>query len=219
MNLQEYILNEIHELSIASSLKAAQELFRGFPITHIPIVENGHFLGCLSENDVQTIEDDSVAISEYSHLIDYFFANEKTTVLELITLFADNDCNMMPVLNKDREYVGYFELSDILDVFANSPFLHGDGVEIIIEKPKKEFAASEVTQIVESNNGKVLGLYVSTETSDMTQATVKVSSEDINEIIQTFRRYDYNIISQYEDDFYLQDLKDRSDYLQKYLDM
>ena len=84
---------------------------------------------------------------------------------------------------------------------------------------KKEYSASEVSQIVESNNGKLLGLYVSQESSDLTQVTVKISSEDINEIIQTFRRYNYNIISQHEDDFYLQDLKDRSDYLQKYLDM
>ncbi len=219
MNLQEYILNEIHELSLSSSLEAAQELFKGFPITHIPIVENGHFLGCLAESDAQTIEDNSVTISEYTHLIDYFFANKKSTSLELITLFADHDCNMMPILNKNREYLGYFELSDILDVFSNSPFLHSDGVEIIVEKSKKDYVASEVTQIVESNNGKVLGLYISNQTGDFTEVTVKVSSEDINEIVQTFRRYNYNIISQYEDDFYLQDLKDRSDYLQKYLDM
>jgi predicted transcriptional regulator len=219
MNLQEYILNEIHELSLTSSLKTAQELFDGFPITHIPIVENGHLLGCLSERDAHMIEDNSASISEYAHLIDYFFADEKSTILELITLFADHDCNMMPALSKDRKYKGYFELSDILDVFSNSPFLHGDGVEIVVEKLQKDFAVSQVTQIVESNNGKILGLYISNQTSDVTQATIKVSSEDINEIIQTFRRYNYNIISQYEDDFYLQDLKDRSDYLQKYLDM
>ena len=43
--------------------------------------------------------------------------------------------------------------------------------------------------------------------------------EDINEIIQTFRRYNYTVISEHKDDFYLQDLKERSDYLQKYLNM
>ena len=53
----------------------------------------------------------------------------------------------------------------------------------------------------------------------MTQATIKISSDDINEIIQTFRRYNYIVMSLHKDDFYLQDLKDRSDYLQKYLDM
>ena len=219
MNLQEYILNEMRARSLNEPVESALQVFKSFPITHIPIVENGHLLGCISESDFQTIEDDSIKISEYSHLVDFFFAHESATVLELITLFADHDCNIMPALNKNKEYLGYFELSDILDIFSNSPFLHSNGVEIVAEKLKKEYSSSEVAQIVESNNGKVMGLYISNQTSDVTQVTVKVSSEDINEIIQTFRRYNYNIISQYEDDFYLQDLKDRSEYLQKYLDM
>ena len=219
MNLQEYILNEIRELAPSNSVRSAQNLFEGFPITHVPIVNDGHLVGCISESDAQTIEDNSTSISEHTHLLDHFFTHENTTVLELITLFADHDSNMMPVLGKEKNYLGYFELSDILDLFANSPFLHGNGVEIVVEKLKKDYSASEVSQIVESNNGKLLGLYISHQTSEITQVTVKVSSDDINEIIQTFRRYNYNIISQYKDDFYLQDLKERSEYLQKYLDM
>tara|TARA_R110002073_G_scaffold258681_1_gene421697 strand:+ start:47458 stop:48117 length:660 start_codon:yes stop_codon:yes gene_type:complete len=219
MNLKEYILNEIKELAVSNNIKSAQKLFKRFPITHIPIVENGHLLGCLSERDTQTIEDNNGPISEHAHLIDFFFASENATILELVKLFADNDCNMMPVLNKEKQYLGYFELSDILDLFSTSPFLYNDGVEIVIEKLKKEFSTSEVSQIVESNDGRLLGVFISNETSDLIQATVKVTSEDINEIIQTFRRYNYNIVSQYKDDFYLKDLKDRSDYLQKYLDM
>ena len=219
MNLQEYILREIKELPLSSSIKSIQKVFEVFPITHIPIVDNGMLVGCISESDAQTIEDEESTVSEHSHLVDFFFADEKTTVLELIRLFADYDSNMMPALNKDKQYVGYFDLGDIIDVFSTSPFLHQNGVEIVAEKLKKEYSASEVTQIVESNNGKLLGMYISQETSDMSQITIKISSEDVNEIIQTFRRYNYNIISQHEDDFYLQDLKDRSDYLQKYLDM
>lgn len=219
MIVQEYILNEIRGMSLETSVKSAQQVFTAFPITHIPVVENGRLMGCLSESDIRSIEDNSTPISEHSYLMDHFSADENSTILELITAFADNDCNLMPALSKEKEYLGYFELSDVIDAFSNSPFLHSNGVEIIAEKSEKEFAASEVTQIVESNNGKVLGLYISNQTADTTQVTVKIASEDVNEIIQTFRRYNYNIISQYEDDFYLQDLKDRSQYLQKYLDM
>lgn len=219
MELKEYILNEIKELSLLNSVKEAQNLFEGFPITHIPIVENGHLLGCISESDTQTIEDNSAPISEHTHLIDFFFATKSATLLELIKLFADNDCNMMPVLNEEKLYLGYFELSDILDIFSSSPFLYDNGVEIIIQKQKKDYSASEISQIIESNNGKLLGLFISNQTSDFTQVTVKISSEDVNEIIQTFRRYNYDIVSEHTSDHYLQDLKDRSNYLQKYLDM
>ena len=219
MNMKEYILNEIHVLTLNSTVKNAQKVCKSFPITHIPIIENDHLVGCISGSDIQTIEEKDSPISEYRDLIDFFFASEKVTILDLIKLFADNDCNIMPVLSEKKKYLGYFELNDILDLFTSSPFLYNDGVVIIVEKLTKEFSTSEISQIVETNKGKMLGLYISNETSDLTQVTIKISSEDINEVIQTFRRYNYNIVSQYKDDFYLQDLKDRSDYLQKYLDM
>ena len=54
---------------------------------------------------------------------------------------------------------------------------------------------------------------------DFVQVTLKIISDEINEIIQTFRRYDYKIVSNHENDIYLDDLKNRSEYLQKYLEM
>ena len=41
----------------------------------------------------------------------------------------------------------------------------------------------------------------------------------INEIIQTFRRYNYEIISEHQEDAYIENLKERSDYLDKYLNI
>ena len=219
MNLREYILNEIRGLTLSSSVKSAQQMFQGYPITHVPVIDNDQFIGCISESDAQTIDDNTTPIAEYSYLLNSFSTSENITVLELIKLFADYDCNIMPVLSNKNDYLGYFELSDILDIFSNSPFLHDNGTEIVAEKSKKEFSVSEVSQIVESNNGNLLGLYISYQTPETTQVTVKVSLEDLNEIIQTFRRYNYNIISQYKDDFYLKNLRERSDYLQKYLDI
>ena len=217
--MKEYILNDIKVLTPESSAERVQEICKSLPITHIPIVENGKLLGCISESDSQIIEDDTSVISRYSHLIDLFFANENTTILKLIKLFADNESNIMPVLNNKKQYIGYYELQDILDLFCSSPFVSTEGIIIVIEKNNKDFSVSEVSQIVESNNANILAIYISNQTSDVIQATVKINSEDINEVIQTFRRYNYNLISEHKDDFYLQDLKDRSDYLQKYLDM
>ena len=219
MNVKEYILNDITGLTLESSVKNAIDICKRLPITHVPIIKNDKLIGCLSETDFQIIEDETSTISEYSHLIDFFYADENTTVLNLIKLFTNNETNILPVLNDEKKYLGYYELSDILDLFCTSPFLINEGIIIIVEKNKKDFSISEISQIIEINGGKVLGLYLSLDISDNSQATIKINSEDINEIIQTFRRYNYNVVSEHKDDFYLQDLKDRSDYLQKYLDM
>ncbi|WP_369047893.1 CBS domain-containing protein [Tenacibaculum sp. UWU-22] len=219
MNINEYILKEIKALTLQSTIKSAQNICKELPITHIPVVENNKLIGCLPESDVQTIENKNRELKEYTYLFDHFHTNVKATLLDLITLFADNDTNLIPVLDNDQNYIGYYELSDILDAFADSPFLHNESNTIIVEKNKDDYSMSEISQIVETNNGKLLGMYISSQENDITRVTLKVIAKQINEIIQTFRRYNYNVVTQHEDDVYLEDLKNRSEYLKKYLDM
>ncbi|MGB1042323.1 MAG: CBS domain-containing protein [Tenacibaculum sp.] len=219
MNVNDFILKEIKELTLKDTVKSAQKTCKNLPITHIPIVENGKLIGCLPESDILTIENKDDLLSEYSYLLDHFHTNEKATLLDLIVLFADNDCNLIPVLNKEMNYIGYYELSDILDAFADSPFLHNESDTLIVEKKKDDYSMSEVAQIIETNNGKLLGLYISSKNQENIEITLKIISEEVNEIIQTFRRYNYNVITQHEDDFYLEELKDRASYLRRYLDM
>jgi CBS domain-containing protein len=219
MNINDYILKEIKALSPEDSVSSALNLCEHFPITHIPVVKDNKLIGCFAEDDIQTIEKDDAQLNEYLHLIQHFHAKKTSSLLELIALFAENDCNIIPVLDKQQQYVGYYDLRDILDLFADSPFMHNDNITLIVAKPKSDFSMSQISQIVESNKAKLLGLYVSRETVDEVEVTLKISSEEMNEIIQTFRRYDYSVISQLEDDMYLEELKDRANYFKKYLDM
>lgn len=219
MNINDYILKEIKALSLDNTVKKAQKLCKDLPITHIPVIENGKLIGCLPQSDIQTLENKSSYLREYSYLLDHFHTNEKASILDLITLFADNDCNLIPVLDKNQNYMGYYELGDILDAFADSPFLHNESETLIVEKNRTDFSMSEVSQIVETNGSKLLGLYISSDLADTVQITLNLISDEINEVIQTFRRYDYHVITKHEDDSYLEELKDRADYLKKYLDM
>lgn len=219
MNINDYILKEIKSLTLQHTVKNAQKVCKNLPITHIPIVENKKLIGCFAEDDIQTIENKNKGLQEYSYLLQHFYTDEKATLLELISLFADNDCNIIPVLNKEQQYIGYYELRDILDVFANSPFLHRDNETLVIEKPKNDFSMSQVSQIVESNNATLLGLYISDENANEVQITLKIASEEMNEIIQAFRRYDYHVITQHINDEYLEELKEHANYFKRYLNI
>ncbi len=219
MNINDYILKEIKAFQLKDKVKKGQNLFKNYPITHFPVVEDGRLLGSFADDDIQTIENKEAALGAYTHLLNSFFADEKATVLELLKIFADNDTTIIPVLNKDKEYIGYYDLCDVLDVFSTSPFMIVQSETLIIEKLELEYSMSEVTQIIEANGAKLLGLYISAQQAEFVQITLKIVSDEINEIIQTFRRYDYKIVSAHENDIYLEDLKNRSEYLQKYLEM
>ena len=61
--------------------------------------------------------------------------------------------------------------------------------------------------------------FISEATVDSVQITIKISLGGMNDIIQTFRRYNYEIISEHNEDNYINNLKERSDYLDKYLNI
>lgn len=219
MNINNYILTEINPLRLKSTIQSAKKLFKNFPLTHFPVIDENKLVGSFAEDDIQIIEHEKGELMSYTHLLSSFFADEKATVLELLKIFADNDTNIIPVLDEQKNYVGYYDLRDVLDVFSTSPFMIEESETLIVKKLENDFSMSTIAQIVEANNGKLLGAYISEKKEDFVEITLKLVSNDINEIMQTFRRYNYEIVSTHENDIYLEDLKNRSEYLQKYLEI
>ena len=90
---------------------------------------------------------------------------------------------------------------------------------LVVSKGIKDYSLSEIAQIVEGNNGKLLGAFITDNQNDLVQVTLKINTGNLNEVIQTFRRYSYNIVFGNNDDQFLEDLKERSAYLDKYLNV
>ena len=219
MKLSEFILNDIKPLNSKSKIRDLQLLFNQLTFSHIPINDdNKTYLGCYSETDAHCFESDKT-LSEYQHSIETFFVRDNTLLLDVLEAFALNSTNIMPVLNDQNDYLGYYELNDIISLFGESPFFAQAGGLLVVEKSINDYSFSEISQIVESNDGKLLGAFISKQNNDLVQITLKISNTGLNEIIQTFRRYSYNIVSGHEEDSYIESLKERSDYLKKYLNM
>ena len=148
-----------------------------------------------------------------------FFADKNTNWFELLKVFALNDTNIIPVLDKNQKYLGYYELTDILHLFNSTPFLNEAGAILVVSKGISDYSFSEISQIIESNNATLLGAFISKIHDDIVEVTIKLSDHDLNDTIQTFRRYDYSILTGFHMDEYLNTLKERSEYLQKYLNI
>lgn len=218
MQLQDFIINDIKPLNITDHISDLQLLFNQLTYSHIPIQNNGVYLGCISETDAHCFEANE-SIENVSYTAEGFFVRPHTNWLDILEAFAKNNSNLMPVLDENNRYIGYYELKDIIQLFYDTPFLAEPGGILIIEKSINDYSFSEISQIVESNDAKLLGAFVSKMGADLAQITLKIGNASINDVIQTFRRYSYNIISGHEEDTYLESLKERSKYLDKYLNI
>ncbi|MDG3582408.1 CBS domain-containing protein [Galbibacter pacificus] len=216
MNIHSYINNDVLPLLPNYPVKMVRGMFSNCTNTHIPVVEDNRLLGNISEDDVQGFDPDK-KISDYLYALDLFYVQKSTNWLDVLEAFAKFNSNILPILDENSIYVGYYELIDIMSLFKETPFLNEPGGILIVEKGHTDYSFSEISQIVESNDGKLLGAFISNDAEDVTQITMKIGNIGLNNIIQTFRRYNYNIVSGNEEDSYIEGLKLRSDYLNKFL--
>ncbi len=218
MPLQEYLINDIKPLNINDKISDLKMMFNELTYSHIPIENNGVYMGCISETDAHCFESHKTII-DCAHALESFFVRIDTNWLDVLETFAQNSCNIMPVLDRENVYRGYYELNDIIGLFNQTPFFAEPGGVLILETGVQDYSFSEISQIVESNDAKILGAFVSKLEKDIIQITLKIGVSGLNDVIQTFRRYSYNIISGHEEDTYVENLKERSEYLKKYLDI
>lgn len=218
MNTSDYIVNDVKPINFYSHLNEVQEIFKHLTYSHLPIEKDGIFIGLLSENDAYCFDGNKL-LEEFNYAIEPFYVFEDANWIDVLKSFAANDCNIIPVLSRQNHYLGYYELNDIMGIFNETPFLNESGGVIVIEKEIQEYSFSEICQIVESNGSHLYGIFISKNKGDSIEITLKVGQTGLNSIVQTFRRYNYIVVSQHDEDKFIEDLKERSKYLDKYLNI
>ena len=214
--LSDYINNDFKALQIDEQIADIQDFFEEVNFSHFPVLENDIYIGSISRNDLETYDFDK-KLSDYKYAFEPFFTRESDILLEVLEVFSKNHANLIPVLNEDNKYLGYYEIDEVIKTFQETPFLSESGTIIIVKKAILDYSMGQVAQIVESNNGKLLGIYVSNSDLSFIEVTLKINIGDINDIVQSFRRYDYEIVSEHQQDDYISILKENANYLEKYL--
>lgn len=213
-----YITNDFKAIDSQQSIAVVQKFFDELTFSHFPVVEEEIYIGSIASDHIETF-DSCKKVNDYRYTLEKFFARTTMVWFDVLEVFAKNNTDLVPVLDENNTYVGYYEIGDITKFFNETPFLQEPGRIIVIKKSVSDYSISQIAQIVESNNGKLLGLFVSASDVENIEITVKISVGSINEIIQTFRRYEYEILSEHQEDNYINTLKERSDYLDKYLNI
>ena len=120
MHIQEHIITTIPVFKITETFQKVLEFFKENTYSHVAIEENGNFLGVFSENDIETVPAD-VKIEEFRYELDNFYVREETNWLDILEAFARNEANLLPILNEKGTVVGYYDLTDIVAVFIDTP--------------------------------------------------------------------------------------------------
>jgi CBS domain. len=194
------------------------EIFR---VSHLPIVNNQDFLGLISDTDIYDMNQPEEPIGNHELTLLKPFVTSSQHLFEVIGIASRLKLSVVPVLDENNHFKGVITTNDLIKHIAGISSMDQPGGIIVLEMIERDYSLSQIAQIVEGNNIKVLSMYI-TSPADSTrlEVTLKVNTTDLLSLIRTFERYSYEVktwvtTNDSIDKFY----SERFDLLMKYLNI
>ena len=170
-------------------------------VSHLPIVNNKEFLGLISDSDIYDLNMAEEPLGNHYLSLTKPFVKENQHVYEVIEMVSRLKLTVIPVLDEKGRYLGLITLHDFMQGFAKITAVEKMGSIIVLELNTNDYYLSQIAQIVEGNDAKILSLYVSSS-DDTTKfiVTIKLNVTDTAGIIQTFIRYNYTVKAQFQEE-------------------
>lgn len=217
MYVTAYLSKEIKPGKINYSPERLLQMVQEMKLTHLPIFDGLDFIGNIAEEDLVELtfgDQDQEILKDFT---ESFYLTEDHTLLDAIQMMYMNHTNVLPVITVHNKYIGCVTQQTILDAMAKFPFISELAVSMVVSIASKDLSMSVITNIIESNNGKVLGLVIAEEVEDQVSVLVRFSSSNLLSIGETFERYGYQVVQKFYNDEKQELLQSRYAQLLKYM--
>ena len=191
-----------------------------FQINHLPVLKNGNFVGVLSESELLDQAELAPHLDELFQHLPRPFVFSDAHLFDILQHFSLFKLTALPVLDRQEQYLGVISSQDLLQLLAQSTGVKELGSVLVLEMDANNYVLSQIAQIVESNQAKILNLFINSEPdSTKIQVSLKINQQNLSAIIRTFERYDYQVLASYQAENQHNELQERYDELMLYLNM
>ncbi len=213
------LINEdILALNTHDDIEEARNRMDEYSVTHFPVVDDDLFIGIISESDIDDLENQELILQRNILRFDNYYVNESQYVFDVLKLASNQKLSIIPVVDTDGRYIGSITQRDIISFFSESMSVDYPGGVFILEVSINDYSLTEIANIVETNDAKVLSAHiVSKVNSAKIDVIIKVSKIDLGSILQTLERYGYKIVASFQENVDYEELKDNYDSLINYL--
>ncbi|HLN21423.1 MAG TPA: CBS domain-containing protein [Bacteroidales bacterium] len=194
------------------------EIFR---ISHLPIVNNQDFLGLISDADIYDMNQANEPIGNHALTLIKPYVKADQHIFDVIGLASRLKLSVIPVLDNNNHYQGVITTNDLIRHIAGISSMDQHGAIIVLDLVERDYSLTQISQIIESNNVKILSMYITSQPeSTRLEVTLKVNTTDLSSVIRTFERYNYEVKTWISSDDTMENLySERFDLLMKYLNI
>lgn len=206
-------------VSLKDSREEMEKVLRENQVKAVPVLMDGLFNGIVTKELLENYTGDNLE-NVFSGFIPEW-VSEDDHVFRALRLMKTQHLPLVVVLSKSKEYVGVITVEDLLPTVATLVGMDdAPGGSITIEMDRNDYSFGELARLVETNDADILQLNTYTESNTgLFIVTLKVSREDISDIVATLQRYEYVVRYYFGQESYENELKANYDALINYLNI
>ena len=214
---KEIISASIPTLNLNDPVYQALELMSEFHVSQLPVVADDKYLGMVFEDDLMNLDENAILGSIEDHFSKIAVQAGKHFI-EAIQAANDYHLSVVPVVDKDSEFIGVISAQDLLRQLGKMTGTSEPGGVIVLQMEERGFSFSEISKLVETNDAQItqLNTYWDAE-NDAFFVTLKINKFEISGIVATFQRYEYQVKYYFGEELYENELRSNYDHLMNYL--
>ena len=197
---------------------SCMEVFR---VSHLPVVRENAYAGLISDRFIEDLNLTDTVLESYAGQFTSQHVHPSQHIYEVASIMYKHGLSLLPMVDDDHIYLGSITLTDLSRHLSKLMSASEPGGVIVLQTSGNSYSASQISQIVEGNDARILSLVVNRpEDAENLEITIKIDKVDLSSVIQTFTRYGYNISAVYMDDSMLHGMyEDRVELLIRYMNI
>lgn len=219
MTASELITNHFPSLQITDTVGRALEIMQDYHVSELPLVKESKLTGLVHENDLQD-EDPDHLMGSIQNINDQSQVRPSEFFLIPLKIMHQRKLSLIPVVKEDGEYLGVITEEQILQAASHYNSASEPGAVVILQILPNNFSISELGRIIESNDAKIVHLNTWTDpTTGHLMVAIKISKVDIQDILASLERYEYNVVQYFGENLSEEELRLNFDHLINYLNI
>ena len=220
MFVRDLLKNEIPHLLLSDSISTAIYFFDQHKLKQIPVLGPEGFVGLIDEDSLLDAPETDTIETHKKHLAQTSIREEQN-LFNALNYFSIEKLSILPVIDQENRYLGCIHELDLLVKCCDWLNLKQPGGIIHLEVKNVDYSLSQISQIVEGSGAKILTCLCLPHSSNlkMLEILIKINSEELSGVIQTFERYEYSILASFQKKIQSTELNDRFDSLIRYLNI
>lgn len=192
-----------------------------FRCTYLPVIDNNHLLGFISEEIILETNDIEKQVGDFNLVGQTCYVHLDTHFYDILKVATDNKLQMVSVLNDDQHYCGVITVQDTLTSFAQTAAVQMPGAILVLVMKYMDYSLAEISRLIEENHAKILSSIIKEDPLDPgnIRLTLKINQADMSRIVATLERFGYKVIGRYQETKPVENERERIDMLLRYLDI